>query len=85
MMETYYKPDLFKGQDIEEFLNEMLMVDGKVSYENIGEVSFDQRNIKACALISYGADQYIQTMPEIINKIPVLKFAYKIERYNCNW
>lgn len=76
MMKTYYKPDLFKGQDMDEFLNSMLMIDGKVSYENIGEVSFDQRNIKASALITYAADQYIQAMPEIINKIPVLTFAY---------
>lgn len=76
MMQTYYKPDLFKGQDIEEFLNEMLMIDGKESYENLGEVSFDQRNINASALISFAADQYIQMSPEIISRIPVLKFAY---------
>jgi len=76
MMQTYYNPDLFKGQDIDEFLNEMLMIDGKESYENLGEVSFDQRNINASALISFAADQYIQMSPEIISRIPVLKFAY---------
>ena len=31
MMKVYYKPDLFKGQEVEEFLNEMLKIDGKES------------------------------------------------------
>lgn len=76
MMQTYYKPELFKGQDIDEFLNEMLMIDGKDSYENLGEVSFDQKNVNASALISFAADQYIQSSPEIISRIPILRFAY---------
>lgn len=76
MMETYYKPNLFQGQDIEEFLNEMIKIDGKASYENIGKVSFDQMNINASALITFTADKYIEARPEIIKQIPVLKFAY---------
>lgn len=76
MMQTYYKADFFKGYDIDEFVNEMLMIDGKDSYENLREVSFDQKNVNAIALISFAADQYIQRSPEIISKIPVLKFAY---------
>lgn len=76
MMEVYYKPNLFQGQDIEEFLNEMLKIDGKESYENIGQVKFEQRNINARAIINFVADKYIEVKPEIINQIPVLKFAY---------
>ncbi len=76
MMQTYYNPDLGKGQDIDEFLNEMLMIDGKDSYESLGGVSFQQRNVNASALINFAADQYIQKFPKIISRIPVLKFAY---------
>ena len=76
MIETYYKPNLFQGQNIEELLNEMLEIDGKESYESTGKVSFFQRNINASALINFAADKYIEARPEIVNKIPVLKFAY---------
>lgn len=54
----------------------MLMIDGKESYENLGEVSFQQRNLNASALINFAADQYIKMSPKIISRIPVLKFAY---------
>lgn len=76
MLETYYKPNLFQETDIEKFLNAMLIIDGKKSYETTGQVNFEQRNIDARTLITFSADKYIEATPEIIKQIPVLKFAY---------
>lgn len=76
MMQIYYNIKFGKGQNIDEFLNEWLISDVKESYENLGEVSFQQINVNASALINFAADQYIKKSPKIISRIPVLKFAY---------
>lgn len=75
-LDEYYKPNMLQGQNIEEILIEMLKCDGKVSYEDMGKVNFAQSNVNAATLINFAADNYIARRPDIINQIPVLRFAY---------
>ena len=77
MMETYYKPGLFKDANLDEFLDEMLKIDEKESYESKGSVKFRDEDINASAMISFTADNAIKAKPELINQIPVLRYGYR--------
>ena len=76
MMKMYYKQDFLEGEDIEAFLNEMLELDGRTSYETTKEVTFEQDDVDAIAMVSFVTDEYIKAKPEEIDKMPVLRFAY---------